>query len=121
MSRAVNLEQLKEVVSKLKTAERVANYYHCSRDVAERMIVLAQRSAASQEANPTVLTKTTRPSSFNPKSDPLEWSWQKQKMEMENGSRNLLIAMLIEGQHWLSDDQATKKARELGLIPYPTT
>jgi hypothetical protein len=85
------------------------------------MIMLAQRSAASQAASPTVLTKTTRPSSFNPKSDPLEWSWQKQKMDMENGSRNLLMAMLIEGQHWLSDDQAMQKARELGLIPYSTT
>ena len=119
--RAVDLADLQSVVAKLKTPARVANYYHCSPEVAERMVFLATRSKKAEDEAEPVLIRKPRPSSFNPRSDPLEWSWQKQKMEMEQGSRNLLIAMLIEGQHWLSDDQAMEKARQLGLLPYSTT
>lgn len=121
--KSVDLEQLRSVVSKLKTPDRVASYYRCSYEVAERMIFLAKegRQRTNTEEAKQPMLKPVSPPQTNPKFDPLEWSYQKEKMDMERASRNLLIAMLIEGQHWLSEEQAINKARELGLLPYPTT
>lgn len=119
--RAVSIEELRDKVSKLQTSQRVADYYRVSIEVAERMINLANRKTHEFNEPVPVVMRKARPPKTNPKTEPQEWAFQRDKMSIEKGSRNLLIAMLTSGQHWLTDEKAIAKAQELGLLPYSTT
>jgi hypothetical protein len=43
---------------------------------------------------------------FNPAFDPLEWSYEREKIMMRRGSHQLLLAMLESGQHYLRPEVA---------------
>jgi hypothetical protein len=50
---------------------------------------------------------------FNPAYDPLEWSYEREKIMMRRGSHQLLLAMLESGQHYLKPEAAEQLLRKL--------
>lgn len=113
----VKYDEMKQIVLKLRDAQKIADHFGCDLRAANNMKLLVESEAGliiSREADrPTV----GRPSlkKRNPKDDPLEWQYEEEKRKMAEGSYNLLCAMLMQDQHRLPEDIATKIKKDLGL------
>ena len=116
--RSIPLAKLAEIVRRLETAEAVADHFGCSLDAAKRMVKAAM--IADPNALPKQEGEDIQPlpapkvlPNFNPAFDPLEWSYEREKIMMRRGSHQLLLAMLESGQHYLKPEAAEQLLRKL--------
>jgi hypothetical protein len=116
--RSIPLAKLAVVVRRLETAEAVADHFGCSLDAAKRMVKAAM--IADPDALPKSEAEEIKPlpapkvlPNFNPAFDPLEWSYEREKIMMRRGSHQLLLAMLESGQHYLRPEVAEQLLHKL--------
>lgn len=111
--------EIKQVVLKLKDADAIASHFQCDRRAAMNMILLVESETgqslvrkAVQEA--PIITKP-KLQKFDPRKEALDWSYEKEKQMMAQGSYQLICAMLNTGQHRLSDEMAQSMKYQIGL------
>lgn len=111
-------DEVKRAVLELKTAKAIANHFGCTERAALNMIFLVE-SDTKKRVGPETKVTITKPklSKINPKDDPLEWSWEKEKQMMAEGSYILLRAMLAADQHRLNPMVANEMRKQMGLPP----
>lgn len=111
--------EIKQVVLKLQDADAIASHFQCDRRAAMNMILLVESDTgqslvrkAVQEA--PVITKP-KLQKFDPRNEKLDWSYEKEKQMMAQGSYQLICAMLNSGQHRLSPEMAQSMKYQIGL------
>jgi hypothetical protein len=77
--------------------------------------MIADPNALPQEEpeSVNVLPAPKRLPHRNPAYDPLEWSYEREKIMMRRGSRQLLLAMMESGLHYLKPEAAEQLLRKL--------
>lgn len=116
--RTIPLKELARIVERLGTAEKVADHFRCSLASAHKMIEAARLYQPNGQTEPPdheikPLPAPAKLPNYNPAYDPLEWSYEKEKIMMRQGSRDLLLAMLETGQHRLTPEAAEALLRKL--------
>lgn len=111
--------EIKQVVLKLQDADAIASHFQCDRRAAMNMILLVESDTgqslvrkAVQEA--PVITKP-KLQKFDPRNEKLDWSYEKEKQMMAQGSYQLICAMLSSGQHRLTPEMADNMKYQIGL------
>jgi len=94
------------VVLELRDNEKIAQALNCSLEAAKNMhqIVVLRENPPLPARDKIVVPE--KPSQNNPKDDALDWSYEREKHNMAVMSRELLKAMLVSGQHFLSQERA---------------
>lgn len=111
MMRTISLSELAAVVKQLGAADLIADRFGCSLQSASKMIEAAKvyRPADFPEQVPAKPEPASEISDATLDLNDLDWSWQREKRMMRNGSDALLLAQLRTGQHRLSPEVAKAK------------
>jgi hypothetical protein len=111
--------EMKRVVLKFHDADTIAAHFNCERRAAMNMILLVESETGksltrSAQPETPVITKP-KLQKFDPRNEKLDWSYEKEKQMMAQGSYQLICAMLRAGQHRLTPEMADKMKQQVGL------
>lgn len=112
---SLNYEAVKQAVLELHEVEKIANALNCSIEAARNMKMIVESREGVKYRPPPKSVMPERPPKENPKFDPLEWSYEREKTNMAAMSYELLKAMLLAGQHRLSQEDANQLRREMRI------
>jgi hypothetical protein len=111
--------EIKRIVLKLQTTTAVAEHFNCDKRAAMNMILLVESETGqrlTRKAEP-VAPVVVKPKlqKFDPRNEKLDWSYEKEKQMMAQGSYQLICTMLRTGQHRLTPEMADRMKLQVGL------
>ena len=111
----LSYEVVKQAVIALRDVEKIANALNCSIEAARNMKMIVDSRENVTDWPPPKSVMPERPPQENPKFHPLEWSYEREKTNMAVMSYELLKAMLLAGQHRLTQERANELQREMRI------
>lgn len=113
----IKYDEMKRIVLEMRDAKKIAEHFGCDLRAAYNMKLLVESETGTKIERKIATPVVNKPKlpRLNPKSDPLEWVYEKEKQMMAKGSYELLCAMLNAGQHRWPEDVARQMKKDMGL------